>query len=150
MVMVFKGADATFTDNVIRGGGVAGIRVAGKVRADKNEFAGTPLRRVGPPNFAIWALPGADVTMTANKIHDWRHGLHATEASVSASRNTVSHFHGAAFVVQKSVRPAHVYGNTAISKNPKDKVVSLSGETGVVNDNQLLKQPTAGEAKNAP
>jgi hypothetical protein len=142
IVMVFKGSDATFTDNVIRGGGVAGIRVAGKVRASNNELAGTSLRKVGPPNFAIWALPGSDVTMTANKIHGWRHGLHATEAGVSASKNRVSGFHGAAFLIQNSNIPANVYGNTAISKNPDDKVLSLSGEKGVVNNNQLLSEPS--------
>jgi hypothetical protein len=142
IVMVFKGSDATFTDNVIRGGGVAGIRVAGKVRADNNELAGTSLRKVGPPNFAIWALPGSDVTMTANKIQGWRHGLHATEAGVSASKNRVSEFHGAAFLIHKSNIPANVYGNTAISKNPDDKVLSLSGEKGVVNNNQLLGEPS--------
>jgi hypothetical protein len=142
IVMVFKGSDATFTDNVIRGGGVAGIRVAGKVRANNNEFAGTSLRKVGPPNFAIWALPRSDVTMTANKIHGWRHGLHATEARVSASKNRVSNFHGVAFSIQKSNIPANVYGNTAISKNPNDKVLSLSGEKGVVNNNQLLGEPS--------
>ena len=139
IVMVFAGAEATFSDNVIRGGGVAGIRVAGKVRTDNNEFAGTSLRRGGPPNFGIWALPGADVTMTGNKIHGWRHGLHATEAVVTATKNTVSNFHNAAFVVQKSNSPANVYGNTAITKNPKDKVVSLSGESGVVTDNELAE-----------
>jgi hypothetical protein len=137
IVMVFDGADATFTGNTIRGGGVAGIRVAGKVRADGNEFVGTSLRRGGPPNFAIWALPGSDVTMTGNKIDSWRHGLHATEASVSATNNTVSNFHRAAFVIQKPKSPANAYGNTAVSKNPKDKVVSLDGEAGIVRDNKL-------------
>ncbi len=139
IVMVFKGADATFTNNVIRGGGVAGIRVSGKVRADNNEFAGTSLRRVGPPNFAIWALPGSDVTMTGNKIHGWRHGLHASEASVMVTKNEVDSFHNAAFVIQNPSSPADVYGNTAISKNAKDKVVSLTGETGVVIENKLVE-----------
>jgi parallel beta-helix repeat protein len=44
IVMVFGGSEATFTDNVIRGGGVAGIRVAGTVRLSRNEFDGTSLR----------------------------------------------------------------------------------------------------------
>lgn len=143
IAMVFEGADATFTGNVIRGGGVAGIRVAGKVRIDHNEFAGTSLRKVGPPNFAVWALPGSDVTMIANKIHHWRHGLHATKARVVVTANTVSHFHGTAFSIQKPVHPANVYGNKAISSNPKDKILSISGETGVVSDNQMLTEPNA-------
>ena len=140
IVMVFRGADATFTGNTIRGGGVAGIRVAGKVRADNNEFAGTSLRRVGPPNFAIWALPGSDVTVTANKIHGWRHALHASEASVSATKNTVSEFHSAAFVVQKSKIPPNIYGNAARTRNSGDKVVSLTGEKGIVKNNELNQE----------
>ena len=140
IVMVFQGAEATFSGNVIRGGGVAGIRVAGKVRAENNEFAGTSLRKVGPPNFAIWALPSAHVTMTGNKIHGWRHALHASEADISATMNAVSEFHNAAFVVQQSKNPPNVYGNTARTKNPKDKVVSLSGEQGIVNNNELIDE----------
>lgn len=137
IVMVFAGTEATFTNNVIQGEGVAGIRVAGTVRADNNEFIGTSLRRGGPPNFAVWALPNSDVTMTANKIHGWRHGLHATEANVSATKNTVSNFHNAAFVIQKPNSPANVHGNIAISKNPKDSVILLDGEASAIGGNEL-------------
>ena len=49
----------------------------------------------------------------------------------------MSDFHAAAFVIQKPVSPANVYGNTAISENPKDKILSLSGEKGVVGNNHL-------------
>ena len=136
--MVHDGADVTFTDNIIRGGGVAGIRVAGKIHVLNNEFVGTSLRRLGPPNNAIWALPGSVVTMTANKIHGWRHGLHATKASVYANNNTVSNFHSSAFVIQKSTRPANIHDNTVISQNPNDKAVSISGEAGIVNNNKLV------------
>lgn len=138
IVMVHDGADVTFTDNIIRGGGVAGIRVAGKIHVLNNEFVGTSLRRLGPPNNAIWALPGSVVTMTANKIHGWRHGLHATKASVYANNNTVSNFHSSAFVIQKSTRPANIHDNTVISQNPNDKAVSISGEAGIVNNNKLV------------
>ena len=137
IVMVFDGAEATLVGNVIRGSGVAGLRVAGKVRADKNEFLGT-LRTGGPPNFAIWALPGSDVTMTGNRIHGWRHALHASGASVSATQNRVSQFAKTAFVVRESSEPANVYGNTAVSKDPNSKVLSISGEAGVVRDNELV------------
>ena len=137
IVMVHDGADVTLTDNLIRGGGVAGIRVAGKIHVFNNEFVGTSLRRIGPPNNAIWALPGSVVTMTANKINGWRHGLHATETRVNVSNNTVSNFHGSAFVVQKSIAPANIHHNIAISQNPADKAVSISGETGIVSNNKL-------------
>ncbi|WP_298862457.1 right-handed parallel beta-helix repeat-containing protein [uncultured Gimesia sp.] len=141
IVMVFNGADVTLTSNTIRGGGVAGIRAAGKVRAENNEFAGTSLRKFGPPNFAIWALPGSDLTMNDNKIHSWRHALQASEANIFATGNKISQFHKAAFVVQNSASPASLFGNTAISINPEDKVLSISGKTGIVNNN-ILKRPT--------
>jgi len=137
MVMVFEGADATLEGNRIRGGGVAGIRVAGTVRAFNNDIIGTSLRKSGPPNFAIWALPGADVTMTDNRVRGWRHALQATEATIVACRNTVSDFHQAAFVVQKAKRPARVHGNTAFSSNPQDKVVIADGEADEVTNNEL-------------
>ncbi len=138
IVMIFKGAEATLTNNIIRGGGVAGIRVAGKVRVVKNKFIGTALRRVGPPNFAIWGLPGADITMTANKIESWRHALQASKASVSVTKNHVSKFFTTAFVIQNSTSPATVAENSAVSNNPKDQVVSLSGEKGFVSNNKLI------------
>ena len=119
-------------------GGVAGIRVAGKIRVLNNEFVGTSLRKRGPPNNAIWALPGSAVTMTANKIHGWRHGLHATGTSVSANNNTVSDFHSSAFVIQNSTSPANIHDNIAISPNPNDKAVSISGKAGIVNNNELV------------
>ncbi|WP_339731754.1 right-handed parallel beta-helix repeat-containing protein [uncultured Gimesia sp.] len=139
IVMVFDGAEVTLTGNIIRGGGVAGIRVAGKIRAENNEFAGTSLRKVGPPNFAIWALPGSDITLIANKFHHWRHALQASEATVLAAQNRISNFHGTALVIQNAKVPANVFDNVAVSANPKDKVVSISGETGVVQGNELQK-----------
>ncbi len=116
IVMVFAGADVTFTNNVIRGGGVAGIRVAGKVRVENNDFVGTSLRRVGPPNFAIWALPGADVTMIDNQVDSWRHALHASDATVVAIKNNVSNFHNTPFMIQNPKTPANVSGNIAVPK----------------------------------
>jgi hypothetical protein len=141
IVMVFKGAQASFTDNTIRGGGVAGIRVAGSVRVDKNEFEGTSLRKAGPPNFAIWALKGSRVNMSGNRIQTWRHALHASEATVTASENTVSQFHKAAFVIQKPPTPAYVASNTVVSDNPQDVVALLDGKESNAGDNKLT--PTA-------
>ena len=137
IVMVFKGSTATFTGNVIRGGGVAGIRVAGNVRADDNHFVGTSLRRGGPPNFAIWALKGSTVSMSDNQITTWRHALSAGEANVTAINNTVRNFHTAAFVVNKSPTPPQIIGNTAFSNDSKAKVVSVDKPAGIIIDNEL-------------
>ena len=139
IVMVFDGAEATFTNNTIRGGGVAGIRVSGTVKASENRFEGTALRKMGPPNFAIWALEGSKVTMSHNHVTSWRHALHASAAAVTADNNTVSNFFRAAFVVSKPSGPANVFDNTAVSDNPDDEVVSIDGDAGVVTGNQLRR-----------
>ena len=141
LVMVFAGAEAAFTKNTIRGEGVAGIRVAGTLKASGNRFEGTSLRKGGPPNFAIWALEGSQVTMSNNHVSTWRHALHATAATIVADNNTVNNFFRTAFVVNKPPKPAHVFGNTAVSDNPQDKVVSIDGDAGVVTDNQLRPKP---------
>ena len=141
IVMVFKGAEAVFTKNTIRGGGVAGIRVAGTVNVSGNRFEGTDLRKVGPPNFAIWALEGSRVTMSDNHISSWRHALHGTGAEITADNNIVSNFFGTAFIVNKPPRPAHLFGNTAVSANPQDKVVSIDGAAGMVAGNRLRREP---------
>lgn len=137
IVMVFAGAQATLTGNTIRGEGVAGIRAAGSVRADQNDFQGTSLRKGGPPNFAIWALAGSRISMSDNRIHSWRHALYASEAAVTATGNTVSRFHKAAFVIQKPPTPAQVSRNTVVSDNPQDAILLINGEAAEVGDNKL-------------
>ncbi|MBT6157064.1 MAG: right-handed parallel beta-helix repeat-containing protein [Planctomycetaceae bacterium] len=142
IVMVFNGASATFTGNVIRGGGVAGIRVAGDVKIDDNRFEGTSLRRRGPPNFAVWALKGSTVAMSDNEITTWRHALSAGEANVTAINNTVGNFHSAAFVVNKSPSPPQIIGNTAYSNDAKAKVVSMDRADGINIDNEIKPMRT--------
>lgn len=137
IVMVFEGASATLFSNVINGGGVAGIRVAGKVRASKNVISGTSLRLVGPPNFAIWALRGSEVEMTENRVEGWRHALHADEATVLASHNSVAKFGGVAFSIRNPTAPADVFSNTATSDESSAKLLDLEGESGIVKDNHL-------------
>lgn len=137
IIAVFKGATATFTDNTIRGEGVAGIRVSGTITARGNRFEGGALRTWGPPNFAVWALQGASVTLSQNQISSWRHALHASAAAVSADHNTVRNFHQTAFVVKDAPLPADVYENIAISKNPQDRVLTILGATGNVRNNEL-------------
>ncbi|MDG1898127.1 MAG: right-handed parallel beta-helix repeat-containing protein [Fuerstiella sp.] len=138
IVMVFAGANATLTDNVITGGGVAGVRVAGTVRLVHNELVGTSLRKTGPPNFAVWALPGADITMTDNTARSWRHALHATEATVRVSQNRIERFHGAAIVVRNAPAAVSIVGNTAVSANPDDRVVLLTKSSGTLSDNTIV------------
>jgi parallel beta-helix repeat protein len=138
IVMVFSGSDVTFKNNVIRGGGVAGIRVAGTVKAEKNQFHGTSLRKVGPPNFAIWGLKGSEVTMTDNQVAGWRHALHSTEGYVSAMGNSVSKFHRAAFVIQKPASDPSVSENKITTASPSDQVCLVDGKPAAADANKLI------------
>lgn len=142
LVMVFAGAEATLTDNVMVGGGVAGVRVAGTVHLVNNELVGTSLRKGGPPNFAVWGLPGSDITMTGNTARHWRHALQATESTVQASKNNVEEFFGAAFVVRKAPNSVSIFGNTAVSANPDAKVVLLTDSKGMLRDNVVMAPDT--------
>ena len=83
--------------------------------------------------------------MTGNKIHGWRSGLQASEATVLATNNTVSNFGGVAIVVQNPTTPANIYNNVAISKKPNDKVASLTGNEGLVENNRLINQPAISQ-----
>jgi len=139
IVMVFAGSEATFTNNVIRGEGVAGIRAAGLVRADNNSFEGLTLRKVGPPNFAVWALKGANVTLLNNRFSNWRHALHASESESLISGNTISNFHRTAIVINKPSKPPVVTGNSAVSADQKAEVVTVDGMPVEAGNNRVEK-----------
>ena len=143
VVMVFAGSDATFRDNVIRGGGVAGIRVAGTVKAENNTFKGTSLRKAGPPNFAIWGLKGSRVTMNNNKISGWRHALQSTEGHVAANGNIVSNFHRAAFVIQKPASDTIVADNQIVTGVASDQVCLIDGKPAKVDANTVVRSTSS-------
>ena len=141
IVMVFKGATATFDNNTIHGEGVAGIRVGGIVVATGNRFNGIAIRKAGPPNFGVWALAGSKVTLSNNQFTTWRHALVASEASVTVNRNTIRDFHNTALVITNAPQGAKVSDNTAISQNPQDKVLSIQGLQAKVTNNVLQTDP---------
>lgn len=141
IVMVFAGSEATFTDNVIRGEGVAGIRVAGVVRADRNTFQGLTLRKGGPPNFAVWGLEGAKVTLTDNSFSNWRHALHASKAETIVRDNTVKDFHQSAFVIDAPSKPPVITGNIAVSSDRNAQVGRVDGQPVGVGENRV-EQPS--------
>ena len=134
IVMVFTGSDVTFRKNVIRGSGVAGVRVSGKVTLDENSFEGQQLRKVGPPNFAVWALPGSEIKLTNNTISGWRHAISADGAKVTAIGNKVSDFWKFGFKIQNPKSPVIVLENQFISPEnhaaislPEDDAVKIIG-----------------------
>ncbi len=120
IVMVFPGAMATFTNNTIRGGGVAGIRVGGVIKVLGNRFIGTNLRKAGPPNFAVWALKGARVEMHGNQIDSWRHALFADAAEVVATGNSVTNAYVAAFRIRSPSKPPRISDNKVAGANVQE------------------------------
>jgi len=143
MIAVRDGSTAVVTGNIIRGGGVAGLLVQGTARITGNDFVGNgPRRGPGPPNFAVWVRSGSDVLVSGNHISGWRHALDASGArKIRVIENTASGFLGTAFVVTGTSTPAHLFGNVALSGNPKDKVIAVTGPRGVIAENQR-KQPS--------
>ena len=73
LVMVFQDANADFIGNHFVGSGVAAIRCQGNIFVADNQFDCPSPRQGGPPQFAVWALEGSNVAMTAdNQINGWR------------------------------------------------------------------------------
>jgi hypothetical protein len=112
IVMVFSDSKATFVNNTIQGGGVAGIRVEGTVQAIGNDFVGTSLRKVGPPNFGVWGLKGSQVTAVRNSFSDWRHALFSDGGqSTTFVDNDVKKFHREAIVIKTPANDPVVESN---------------------------------------
>ena len=140
MVAVREKSHVVVMNNIIRGGGVAGVMVQGTADISGNTFQGNGPRRGGPPNFAVWVHKDAQVSVSQNNFSQWRHAIFASAAKrVSATNNTVRKFLGTAIVVKNSTLPTHVTGTIAHSKNPTDKPVEVTGPQGVVTNNTLKK-----------
>jgi parallel beta-helix repeat protein len=139
IVMVFKGSEADFCDNTIRGAGVAGIRTEGIVRVMNNKFECSALRKGGgPPQFAVWGLPGAEIVFTGNTVNGWRHALSADKAAVIASHNTVSDYWQVGIRINEPTAPAVAIGN--VFQTDMDHAgVTITGAQGIVEDNRVEK-----------
>ncbi len=139
IVMVFKGSEVDFSDNTITGSGVAGIRTEGVVRVVNNKFKCPTLRKGGgPPQFAVWGLPGSEIVFTGNTVEGWRHALAADKASVIASHNTVCDFWQVGIRITEPTKPAVAIGNV-FKTNLDHSGVSISGTQGIVEDNRVEK-----------
>jgi hypothetical protein len=136
MIAIQEDSKAVISDNVITGGGVAGVLVRGTATMTGNQFNGNGPRTGGPPNFAAWVHPGSTVTFTDNRVDRWRHALSASDAeSVRAIGNTTSRFLDTSIVVSNSKLPAHVSDNVAVSENETDEAVRVTGAQGAVDGN---------------
>lgn len=138
IVMVFKGSEAELCDNVIRGSGVAGVRTEGVVRIVNNTFEGLGLRKVGPPQFAVWGLPGSDIRFVDNKVSGWRHALYAEKAAVLASSNRVSDYWQVGIRVKQPTAPVAAIGNVFTS-DVGQAGVDIEGDQGLIENNRVEK-----------
>lgn len=147
VVMVFKGAVADFSDNTLHGSGVAGIRAEGTIRVTNNTFESPALREAGPPQFAVWGLPGSDITFTGNKVSGWRHALFAEKSRVTACGNRVTKYGAVAIKLTQPVGSPVIVGNVFESNRDRDGV-AISGGEGIVRDNRIeLPRPVESNSK---
>ncbi len=140
MIMVFKGAEADISNNTIKGSGVAGVRAEGTIRVVNNKFECPSLRvGVGPPQFAVWGLEGADIVFTGNTVTGWRHALSADKpASVTAAYNTISNYSQVGLRVNGAKMPVVAIGNACYSDTEKG-CVTITGPQAIVENNRLEK-----------
>ncbi len=148
VVMIFQGAEATLVDNHLQGPGVAAVRVAGHLRAQGNVFDGGQVRRRGPPDFGIWALPGAELTLIGNRFRGWRHALLA-EAPRNALvvQNQVRQSTGVAIRIQAPARGVVVAGNTILSANKQAQAAVVEGTGHTIQGNRVQAPPANEPAR---
>ena len=136
IVMVFQRAEATFSGNRFRGSGVAAIRTEGKVRVMNNRFECESLRTGGPPQFAVWGLPGSDITFNNNFVKSWRHALVADKTTVTASNNHVENYGSIAIKIDQPTDKPIAFGNRFFSEHDRTGVVVTGGEA-ILSDNRI-------------
>lgn len=136
IIAVKDGSTATIRDNRIKGGGVAAVLVQGKATVSGNTFTGIGEKQGN----AIWVGDNSTATISENSFDGYRAAVNATKATVVVTGITVTKFQGTAIIVKDSQKPAHVYGNTASSADPKAKVVDVQGPSGIVEANVLKKE----------
>ncbi len=150
VVMVFKGAAADFADNIIRGSGVAGIRTEGIVRATGNMFESPTLRAGGgPPQFAVWGLPGSSIVFTDNTVRGWRHGLSAEKATVTASDNRIANYGQVGIKITNPTTKAVIVGNSFESETDREGV-NVTGGQALIENNRIEKPKPSGVKNTAP
>lgn len=140
--MVFKGSEADFSGNTISGEGVAGIRTEGVVRATDNKFICTNQRKGGgPPQYAVWGLPGSKIVFNANKVDGWRHALVAEKASVKASENEVTRYWQVGMKFTDPNKNTIVIDNFFYSEELQKGIVVFGGK--ILEENNQVLKPTA-------
>ncbi len=138
VVMIFQGAEVALVGNRLQGPGVAAVRVAGRLHAQDNVFDGGDVRHRGPPDFGVWALPGAELTLLNNHFRGWRHALLAeAPQKVLVAQNQVRQSAGVAIRIQAPARAVVVVGNTILSSNKQVQAAVVEGTGHAVQGNRV-------------
>lgn len=127
---------ATIRDNRISGGGVAAVLVQGKATVSGNTFTGIGEKQGN----AVWVWENSTATIRDNSFDGYRAAVNASKATAVITGNSIKNFQGTAIIVKDSQKPAHVYGNTATSTDPKAKAVDVQGRSGIIDENVLKKE----------
>ncbi|MFO0866572.1 MAG: right-handed parallel beta-helix repeat-containing protein [Gemmataceae bacterium] len=136
-IIAVKGdSTARISDNRISGGGVAAVLVQGKATVSGNTFTGVGEKQGN----AVWVWENSTATISDNSFDGCRAAVNASKATVVVTGNSIKNFQGTAIFVKDSQKPAHVYGNTAISPDPKAKVVDVQGPSGIIDENVVKKE----------
>jgi hypothetical protein len=135
IIAVKDGSTATIQDNRISGGGVAAVLLQGTATVRGNTFTGVGEKQGN----AVWVWEGSTATISDNSFDGYRAAVNAGKATVLVTGNTVKNFQGTAIIVKDSLKPSHVYGNTATSSDPKAQVAEVQGLSGIVDEN-VMKQ----------
>jgi len=136
LLAVKGGSTGIVSHNSISGGGVAGVLAHGDVHIFGNRFQGTGEGQ----GSAVWVWKESKVTVANNRFDGYRNAVNASGSQVTATGNVTRNFGGPSIIVRSPSAPPHVFGNTAISNDPKDTAVNLDGGKDNA-DGNVLKTP---------
>jgi parallel beta-helix repeat protein len=134
LVAIKESSLATLQGNRLTGGGVAAVLVhTSAATISSNRFLGAGEKQGN----AVWVQDHSRVTIAENVFAGYRSAVDAAKATVLIRGNVIGKFRGTAIVVKASQQPAYVFGNTATSSDPQDKVVDVQGLQALVSENVL-------------
>ncbi len=138
IIAVKDDSTARIHENEITGGGVAAVLIQGAATVGNNKFVGQGEKQGN----AVWVWEGSTATIADNAFHGYRAAVNATKSTMVITGNKIEGFSGPAIVVKDSPKPAHVYGNTAITQDEQAKVVEIQGPAGLVDENIIQSEKT--------
>lgn len=146
LVMVHQGAEAEFVDNEFSGGGVAGIRCAGRATVRCCRLDGLAVRKSGPPQAGIWCLPGSEVRCEDSTLLNWRHAVSASQSRIQLQRCQLSWTSVPAVYLQSPTAGSEVRDNVVRSNLAEMKIVNLTpSDQLLISGNQLVESATTGD-----